>query len=100
MTIFKGFGDSTLDFELRVFIAQRDLYVDVMNRINGAIAREFEKSSIEISFPQLDLHVKGNESLAELAPAVIRVDAGHESTVAPRVEANRPSRQLRSAAVR
>ncbi len=43
VTMFKGFGDSTLDFDLRVFIAKRDFYVDVVNRINGAIAREFAK---------------------------------------------------------
>ena len=40
-TLFKGFGDSTLDMELRVFIAKRDFYVNVVNEINGAINREF-----------------------------------------------------------
>ena len=64
MTIFKGFGDSTLDFELRVFIPQRDLYVEVVNRINGAIAREFKIAKIEIAFPQLDLHIKQTETIA------------------------------------
>ena len=35
VTVFNGFGDSTLDFELRVFIPQREMIVDLTNRING-----------------------------------------------------------------
>lgn len=84
VTVLTGFGDSTLDFELRVFIPQREMIIDVMNRINGAIAKEFEKAEIEIAFPQLDLHVKGNESIAALEPSVIeaasvRAEAEHPS---------------------
>ena len=67
-TLFKGFGDSTLDMELRVFIPKRDVYVDVVNQINGAIDREFTKAGIQIAFPQRDLHIKSVESLAALLP--------------------------------
>ncbi|MCA9135839.1 MAG: mechanosensitive ion channel [Planctomycetales bacterium] len=63
-TLFKGFGDSTLDLELRVFIPKRDLYVDVVNQINKAIATEFKRAEIEIAFPQRDLHIKSYESIA------------------------------------
>ncbi|MCO8120113.1 mechanosensitive ion channel [Stieleria sp. TO1_6] len=67
-TLFKGFGDSTLDVELRVFIPTREMYVNVVNFLNNAIAREFKKAEIEIAFPQRDLHIKSLESLEALMP--------------------------------
>jgi len=86
-TIFRGFGNSTLDFELRVFIAKRDWYIDVVNRINGAIAREFARANVEIAFPQLDLHVKPGTDVMKLVDASdrtqeIRMDAKHDSAPA------------------
>ncbi|WP_068259000.1 mechanosensitive ion channel domain-containing protein [Rubripirellula obstinata] len=65
--LFKGFGDSTLDVELRVFIPKRELYVDVVNEINLAIADEFSQAGIEIAFPQQDLHIRSIDGL----PAMI-----------------------------
>ena len=49
--VFGGFGDSTLDFELRVFIAHREKMPEVVSELNLAINREFDKSGIEIAFP-------------------------------------------------
>ena len=66
--LFKGFGDSTLDMELRVFIPKRDLYVELVNEINGAINEEFSKAKIEIAFPQQDLHIKSVEPVARIVP--------------------------------
>jgi len=75
-TLFKGFGDSTLDMQLRVFIPVREVYADVVNQLNGAIAREFAKAGIQIAFPQRDLHIKSVESLqALLLPAERRQEA-------------------------
>ncbi|QDV24127.1 mechanosensitive ion channel domain-containing protein [Aureliella helgolandensis] len=65
-TLFKGFGDSTLNLELRVFIPRRDLYIEVVNELNLAIVREFQRFKIEIAFPQRDLHIKSVESLQPL----------------------------------
>ncbi len=65
-TLFKGFGDSTLDLELRVFIPKRDLYLDVVNDLNNSIVREFARYKIEIAFPQRDLHIRSAESLRPL----------------------------------
>jgi len=58
MVVFKGFGDSSLDFELRVYIPSIDHYVTAWHEINRAIDREFRKASIEIAFPQRDLHLR------------------------------------------
>ncbi len=65
-TLFKGFGDSTLDLELRVFIPKRDFYVDVVNELNNAIVREFARYHIEIAYPQRDLHIRSADSLKPL----------------------------------
>ncbi len=65
-TLFKSFGDSTLNLELRVFIPKRDLYIDVVNELNNAIVREFARYHIEIAFPQRDLHIRSVDSLKPL----------------------------------
>jgi potassium efflux system protein len=62
-TLFKGFGDSTLNVQLMVFIPQRSVYLEVVNELNGAIAKEFAAANIQIAFPQLDLHVKTEQAL-------------------------------------
>jgi potassium efflux system protein len=58
VVIFKNFGNSSLEFELRVYIAGIDNYVPVWHAINCAIDTEFRKAGIEIAFPQQDLHIR------------------------------------------
>jgi potassium efflux system protein len=58
VVIFKSFGDSSLEFELRVYISGIDNYVPVWHGINCAIDSEFRKAGIEIAFPQQDLHIR------------------------------------------
>ncbi|MDZ3823449.1 MAG: mechanosensitive ion channel [Pseudoxanthomonas sp.] len=57
-TWFMAFGASSLDFELRVFVATLGDRLVVMNELNGRIASLFQAQGIEIAFPQLDLHVR------------------------------------------
>tara|TARA_A100001391_G_scaffold92371_1_gene61057 strand:- start:1157 stop:2122 length:966 start_codon:yes stop_codon:yes gene_type:complete len=64
--LFKDFGDSTLNFELRVFIPHIDFYVPVRNEINRDIFKSFGKEGIEIAFPQRDLHVRSIGDLSKL----------------------------------
>ncbi|MCK4674648.1 MAG: mechanosensitive ion channel family protein, partial [Gammaproteobacteria bacterium] len=56
--LFRGFGDSSLDFELRVFLYRVDSRLSVVSDINFAIDKAFREEEIEIPFPQRDLHVK------------------------------------------
>ena len=56
--LFVAFGDSSLDFELRVWIRQIEKRYVVTSDINFAIDKAFRKADIEIPFPQRDLHVK------------------------------------------
>ncbi|MBN1124992.1 MAG: mechanosensitive ion channel [Sedimentisphaerales bacterium] len=62
VVIFRGFGDSTLDFELRICIPNMDRYLEVWHEINCAIDTEFRKAGIEIAFPQQDLHIRSVET--------------------------------------
>ena len=59
--LFKSFGDSTLDFELRVVIPRREQFADIQHEINMAIDAAFREANIEIAFPQQDVNVKGLE---------------------------------------
>ncbi|MFH1716592.1 MAG: mechanosensitive ion channel domain-containing protein [Planctomycetota bacterium] len=58
IVIFKNFGDNSLEFELRVYIAGIDNYVPVWHNINCAIDQAFRKAGIEIAFPQRDIHIR------------------------------------------
>jgi len=54
--LFLNFGDSTLDFELRVFVpASRRL--STKNELNHDIDKRFRENGIVIAFPQRDLHL-------------------------------------------
>jgi potassium efflux system protein len=64
MVIFRAFGDNSLEFELRVYIAGIDNYVPVWHNINFAVDQEFRKAGIEIAFPQRDVHIRSvNKSM-------------------------------------
>ena len=60
--VFRSFGESSLDFELRVYIPSRDEYLKIWHEINCAIDTEFRKAGIEIAFPQRDLHIRSVEA--------------------------------------
>lgn len=55
---FTGFGDSALDFELRVFLTSPDALVASRHQVLTTIDRRFRAAGIEIPFPQRDLHVR------------------------------------------
>ncbi|MDT8408015.1 MAG: mechanosensitive ion channel [Wenzhouxiangellaceae bacterium] len=59
VVLFRCFGDSALDFELRFFIPQIDQRLHVISDINFAIDAAFREEGIEIPFPQRDIHLKG-----------------------------------------
>ncbi|GJM21954.1 MAG: potassium transporter [Planctomycetota bacterium] len=60
--IFTSFGDSTLDFELRMFVTDPELFRTIHHPINNAIDRRFKENGIEIAFPQRDLHLRTSEA--------------------------------------
>lgn len=55
---FKDFGDSSLDFELGVWLKSPEREPVIASELRFAIDRAFRKNAIEIPFPQRDLHIK------------------------------------------
>lgn len=66
IVLFKSFGDSSLEFELRVYISGIENYLPVWHRINCEIDSAFRKAGIEISFPQRDIHIRSIETKVPL----------------------------------
>ncbi|HEY9198228.1 MAG TPA: mechanosensitive ion channel domain-containing protein, partial [Gammaproteobacteria bacterium] len=56
--LFMGFGDSSLNFELRCFVRNVDDRLQVISDMNYAIEAAFRAEGIEIPFPQRDVHVR------------------------------------------
>ncbi len=58
IVLFMNFGNSSLDFELRVFVSDLDNMGVVRNQINREIDRLFRENGVEIPFPQNDVHIR------------------------------------------
>lgn len=58
---FAGFGDSSLDFELRVFLRDVRERIKSMSELRFAMLSALREAGISIPFPQRDLHIKGGE---------------------------------------
>ena len=79
---FTGFGDSSLDFELRVFIPHPKHRWDVQHALLQAINDAFVAEGIEVPFPQRDLHLD--------AEAVAALSGGRAGVAAERGKAASP----------
>jgi potassium efflux system protein len=55
--LFLGFGDNSLNFELRVFVRGLEYRLSVIHHLHLAIEREFRNAGINIAFPQRDIHL-------------------------------------------
>lgn len=55
---FEQFGDSTLNLRLRCYLPNLDNRLGTITQLHEDIDREFKKASIEIAFPQQDLHIR------------------------------------------
>ncbi|HEY7912502.1 MAG TPA: mechanosensitive ion channel domain-containing protein [Blastocatellia bacterium] len=55
---FQEFGDSSLNFQVRVWINEPHKHPQIRSKINFAIDEAFRKYNIEIPFPQRDLHLR------------------------------------------
>jgi len=73
--VFLGFGDNSLNFELRVFISGINDWIPMLHKLNQTIDKEFRRAKVTISFPQRDVH------LDQIGPLEVRVvsDAGNSS---------------------
>ncbi len=68
--IFQGFGASSLDFEIRLFLRDINEMLNVKSDINFEIIRRFKESGFEIPFNQNDVTLT---NIDEVAGAVVRI---------------------------
>lgn len=54
---FRAFGESSLDFDLRVYVSRMEDRIPVTDGLNHRIDQLFKDAGIEIAFPQLDVHL-------------------------------------------
>ena len=66
--LFLRFGESSLDFELRIWVMDADFRVKVQSELHQEIDRRFRDANIEIAFPQQDLHLRSVDESVILRP--------------------------------
>jgi len=64
--IFQAFGASSLDFQLRVYVAGSDHLIPVQSELHFAVDKAFREADIEIAFPQQDIHIRSVDSAIPL----------------------------------
>ncbi|ELS01921.1 small-conductance mechanosensitive channel [Xenococcus sp. PCC 7305] len=64
--LFTGFGDNALEFKLLVWINNPREQFLIISSLNFLIEAELRYRSIQIPFPQRDLHIQNPEALAGL----------------------------------
>jgi potassium efflux system protein len=66
--LFMGFGESSLDFELRAYVRDADDRIQVKSDLHREIDRSFREAKIEIAFPQRDLRLRSIDDSINLRP--------------------------------
>lgn len=61
--VFQNFGDSSLDFDVRGYIANVSRRIHVQSELRIGINRALAEAGIEIPFPQRDVHIKNLDQL-------------------------------------
>jgi len=70
MVYFKGFGDSSLDFELHFWVMQENNGLQITSEVALCAMQLLDDAGIEIPFPQRDLHVRSiDPSAAGMLPS-------------------------------
>jgi len=65
---FNGFGASTLNFELRVYLVNSDIWFTVWGRLYQTIEQKLREAGIVIPFPQRDLHLRSVDQPVTATP--------------------------------
>ncbi|HEY1600085.1 MAG TPA: mechanosensitive ion channel domain-containing protein [Pirellulales bacterium] len=68
--VLDQFGDSTLNFELRLFVGGLDVFPDLRHDLCARIDQLFRDAGIEMAFPQRDIHVRSIDAALGMLPRV------------------------------
>lgn len=71
--LFTGFGDSALEFQLLVWIAEPGEQLVIKSNLNFAIESSLRKYDIQIPFPQRDLNLAAGTLPIEFSPETVKV---------------------------
>ena len=82
VVLFRGFGDSSLDFELRFWVSDFLNHPIITSNIAGRVYDALEQAGIEVPFPQRDLHLRSID-----AGAASAIGAGSGSASASAITA-------------
>jgi small-conductance mechanosensitive channel len=79
--LFVNFGESSLDFQLRVWISNIDDRFSVKSQLHQEIDSRFRQAGIVIAFPQRDLHLRSADksASAHLSGASLKSDENSSS---------------------
>lgn len=67
-SVFRSFGESTLNFELHIWLSDAENLIDAQSELLQEIDRRFRELKIEIAFPQRDLHIRSLDESIKLRP--------------------------------
>jgi small-conductance mechanosensitive channel len=70
--LFRGFGDSSLDFELRAWTDSDRGWLPVLSDLAVATSEALEAAGISIPFPQRDLHLRNVPELRDALAEAVR----------------------------
>ena len=61
IVLFNDFGDSTLNFVLRIWIDNIDYIAKIPSSLRTEINKIFRENGIKFAYPQLDIHIDNNK---------------------------------------
>ncbi len=64
---FESFGDSTLNFVIRGYLASLDVRLETVHELHVRLHQRLKKAGLEIAFPQRDLNIRNISWPASLA---------------------------------
>jgi potassium-dependent mechanosensitive channel len=84
--VFVGFGEKTINFELRVFVGNVEALMPTRHQLNMAIERAFRAAGIDIAIPQRETQNRTANAAVPSAPIAIseQSDSSAEHTCAPK----------------
>jgi potassium efflux system protein len=89
--VFKGFGDNSLDFELRVYINGIENWWSMQHELNISIDNTFKEAGVTIAFPQRDVHL---DATGPLEVRVVSRRSGSEDDIRPSRAQKKPDSGL------